>query len=82
MRDALTVHERPRYGALTVTGPALVAGVTITGLTVLCYAAAYRSAVGSARREIETALDATEAGIHSDELFGELTVPQLTRGRE
>lgn len=69
-------------GAMTVMGPALATGLTIASLTVLGYAAAYRSAVGSARKEIETALDAMEAGIHSDDLFGELPTKQISRERE
>ncbi len=59
-------------GALTVAGPAVATGLGVVGLTVWGYRAAYRSAVGSARAEMEKALDAVEGGIQSDDLFGAL----------
>ena len=57
-------------GALTVVGPAVATGVGAAGLTVVGYRMAYRSAVRSARAEIEKALDAVEGGLQSEQLFG------------
>lgn len=59
-------------GVLTVAGPAVLTGAGLLGLTMMGYRGSYRSAVRSARAEIEKALDAVEGGIQSDEIFGAL----------
>ena len=57
----------------TVTVPAAVTGLAITGLSVWAYRAAYRWGMKKARKEIMKALDAIEGGLQSVELFGAIT---------
>jgi eukaryotic-like serine/threonine-protein kinase len=59
----------------TVTVPAAVTGLAITGATIWAYRAAYRYGISKARKEITKALDAIEGGIQSEALFGALAPP-------
>jgi eukaryotic-like serine/threonine-protein kinase len=66
----------------TITVPAVLAGVSISGLTILGYRATYRAYVNRARKELAKALDAIEGGIQSEALFGALSPPRLEAPRE
>jgi hypothetical protein len=66
----------------TVAVPAVLAGISVTGLTVLGYRAMYRHYVNRARKELTRALDAIEGGIQSEALFGVLSPPRLAPPRE
>jgi serine/threonine protein kinase len=59
----------------TVSVPAALTGLTITGATIWLYRATYRYGMSKARKEIMKALDAIEGGIQSEALFGALAPP-------
>jgi hypothetical protein len=56
----------------TVSVPAAVTGLAVTGTTIWLYRLAYRYGISKARKEIAKALDAIEGGIQSEALFGAL----------
>ena len=66
----------------TVTVPAVLAGLGITGLTIAGYRATYRGYVKRAQKELTRALDAIDGGIQSEVLFGALSPPRLEPPRD
>ena len=71
--------------AITMFGvavPAVLAGLSVTGLSVFGYRWMYRYYLNRARAEITKALGAIDGGIQSEELFGVLPPPRLEPPRE
>lgn len=74
---AIAVKKALIIGLFTATVPAVLTGLVLSGGTIVGYRAAYRGALGKARRELTRALDAIEGGIQSEALFGALAPPRL-----